>query len=304
MAEYKFPDFDTSYWRKDDKDWMADRVARWPELEAMLKYEKPSKGRAIIKQYFLRGKLPDWDKLRHWGSYSGHLDLFLFLWMHPSHDKDFLKQLRDQFCQSIVIKARDIRCGFGDLFSPAIVMACQPYTDEEVDGAGLIKNVLYIGENEFYFDVLMEDIEYLDKDLEFLYLDDYPPEKISVRVPTALFDWFTLMARWLCIEKMRKPNEDMLFQYDQPLEWWYNCRERNENYFAKVAQKEARRENYRKALYRIHNFNTEKEGDTCRTRFVHKMRKILDEREFISEFKQMWEDVKAGKVEVGDPWKW
>jgi hypothetical protein len=29
----------------------------------------------------------------------------------------------------------------------------------------------------------------------------------------------------------------------------------------------------------------------------------LDDREFFPEFKQMWLDVKAGKIEVQDPWE-
>jgi len=60
---------------------------------------------------------------------------------------------------------------------------------------------------------------------------------------------------------------------------------------------------YQKALYCFYHFDTEKEGDTSQTHFVNKIRKILDEREFIPEFKKMWLDVKADKIEVKNPWK-
>jgi hypothetical protein len=33
------------------------------------------------------------------------------------------------------------------------------------------------------------------------------------------------------------------------------------------------------------------------------MRKILDERPFIKDIKTMWEKVKAGEVQVEDPWE-
>ena len=101
---------------------------------------------------------------------------------------------------------------------------------------------------------------------------------------------------WLCIKKMRPINEDMLYQYDRPLEWWYECRARNEDYFSGDLRAEALRNSFGKALYRICHFDTNLEGDTCRTRFVHRMRKILDERPFIKEFKDMWGKVKSGDV--------
>jgi hypothetical protein len=201
-----------------------------------------------------------------------------------------------------VIKRGDIGAGYGMLFEPAITYACQQNANLEHNELDLPKQIFYSGNNEFYFDVMMEDVEYLDSELEFIYMEGYPPEKIIVGVPTIPFNYISSMSRWLCIKQMRALNLDMLFQYDRPLEWWYRCRTRDENYFENQGQAEKRRQNYRKYLFRICHFDTDKEGDTCRTRFVQKMRKMLDEREFISEFKQMWEEVKAGKVGVKKPW--
>jgi hypothetical protein len=101
---------------------------------------------------------------------------------------------------------------------------------------------------------------------------------------------------------MHAINNDMLFQYDVPLEWWYQSCTEKEDYFHKGMQGDGEWPFVEKALWRIHNFNTEKEGDTPRTRFVHKMRKILDERHFIKDVEDMWRRVKADKVTVEDPW--
>ncbi len=294
---YQFPEFDTSYWKNKDKDWVLDRKQQWLKIEPMLKYDKKSRGISAIKQYFMRGKLPDWDKMRDWNGWERHVDLFMFVWLHPSEDKDFLIHLRDQYAKSVVIKAEDIGKGYELFFSSSIVLASQTNV-----GWGL-ENVRYTGKNEFLFDVLMQDIDYMNEPLNFLNLTYSPPEKVILGVPISSFSHINLSSKWLCLMKMHPINEDFLYQYDRPLDWWYNCRAQNEDYFSSHAQAENLRNVFRKALYRIHNFNTQKEGDTCRTRFVHKIRKILDEREFISEFKQMWEDTKAGKIEVKDPWK-
>lgn len=299
---YKFPEMDTSFWKTKDKDWMAQRKSEWPRIEEMLKGHKASRGISIAKQYYLHGKLPDWDKLRDWENHSRHLDLFLFLWMHPKQDKAFLKTLRDQYAKSVVIKREDIGAGYGLLFEPATTYACQQNDALKHNELELPINIFYSGDNEFYFDVLMEDVEYLNDELEFLYMDGYAPERLVVGVPTIPFSYISSMSRWLCLNEMRALNKDMLFQYDRPLEWWYDCRTHDENYFDNRGQAAKRRQNFHKYLYRIFNFDTDKEGDTCRTRFVRKMRRMLDEREFISEVKQMWEDVKAGKVEVKKPW--
>lgn len=97
---------------------------------------------------------------------------------------------------------------------------------------------------------------------------------------------------------MTAVNEDFLFQYDRPLEWWYMCRPVVEDAFDKETFPDNQRKLVKIALYRIYHFDTQKEGDSCRTRFVHKMRKILDERPFIKEFEAMWAQVKSGKIQV------
>jgi len=301
INKYKFPELDTSYWLLKDKAWMQKRIKEWEAIELMLFYKKPKKGRTAIKNYFLKGKLPDWDKLRHWNSYERHLDLFMFLWLHPSSDREVLLKLRDNYITSVVIRLEDIDRGYGVLTGELITMASQEYTVEEKEGLKYL--ILTEGKGELLFDVMISKFDSTEKELEFLYLDDSPPEKRIFKTPIDNPKSIYKMGRWLCISNFTSINKEFLYQYDQPLEWWYHGLSQNEAYFDKEAQSEAVRRNFREALYRIYHFDTQKEGDTCRTRFVHKIRKILDEREFITEFKQMWIDVKSGKTTIKDPWK-
>lgn len=295
--EYQFPEFDTSYWKVKDKEWMSERAKNWIEIERMIKLHKPAKGRSIAKQYYMKGKLPDWEKLRDWNSDMRHVDLFLFLWLHPSKDKEFLIKLRDQYIQSKVVTRHDIGHGFGIFFRDAIAMASQDYSDDQI-AEGRIDHVVVTGANEFYFDVLMQDIDYLNQGVELLGLPGNPPKMSDIRAPKTSFQGLNTMSKWLCIKNMRPINEDMVLQYERPLEWWYNCLERNEDFFSSYAQTENLRNAFRKVLYRIHHFDTEAEGDTCRTRFAHRIRKILDERSFIGEIEEMWVGVNSGDIQV------
>ncbi len=299
MTEYIFPEIDKSYWLTSDKEWKSKRKDVWARIEPMLKSTKTSRGKTAIKQYFLTGKMPDWDKFRQWASYERHIDIFMFLWLHPSWDKEVLTPLREAYIASDLVQPDDIKIGFIVFLRCSIISACQDYTGFPAEE---MKHVLVAdGHNELLFKILIGDSSKKEYLLEPA--NTYPPYSVIFKLPESQLRSLNEMGRWLCIKEMHPINEDMLFQYDQPLEWWYESCTTDEDYFIKQAQETAHREFFRKALYRIHNFNTQKEGDTCRTRFVHKIRKILDEREFISEFKQMWEDTKAGKIEVKDPWQ-
>jgi len=300
MNECKFPDIDTSFWKLDDKVWKEARKQDWLRIEPMLASTKSSRGKTAIKQYFLTGKMPDWEKFSQWENSERHVDIFIFLWLHPSWDEAVLSPLRDEYMAFDWLAEGDIDVGFNNFLSWSTIMACQGYANvpEEDHKHELVTD----GHNELLFKVLMGDMNKQEYTLDFSKVY-YPPYSRTFKLPKSQLRLVNEMGRWLCINKMRPINEDMLFQYDQPLEWWYASCTKDEDYFVKQAQQEAHREFFRKALYRFHHFDTEKEGDTCRTRFVHKIRKILDEREFINEFKQMWHDVKAGKIEVVDPWE-
>jgi hypothetical protein len=284
-----FPGIDTSYWKMHDKVWIAERKEQWLAIEPMFQYgaSKTKRAVGIIKQYFLKGKLPDFKALRSWHPYFGHLDLFNFIWLHPSWDETVLLPLRDAYIAHKYIKDDDVLNGFGLMNSCCLVRPCCKYTQEE----SLI--ILRTDHNQVMFKVMMADLQQTE----------YLVDGAIRQLPKSKLFHLTLMSEWLCLENMYAYNEDMVFQYDLALEWWYQSCPENEDFFErkKVQYTDCISDLYR-YLYRIHHFDTEKEGDTCRTRFVHKMKNILDEREFISEFKQMWLDVKADRVDIEEPW--
>ena len=290
MNEVTFPDIDTHYWRVDDKSWVAERKAQWATIEPRLKngMHKPQKAIPIIKRYYLKGAMPDFTKIAEWKGGYAHLDLLSFIWMHPSRDRVLLTKLRDAYIQSPLVGEREAWQGIGGLLAAGEITANYEWRDGEEEDAA---NRMYTGENEFLFDILVGDLSkhvYPEKGGSGWSVDKL---RGSYR---GLFD----MSEWLCNKQLNYINEDCLFQYDNYLEYWYSsCIQVKDNDEREI------RKILKMGLYRIHHFDTEQEGDTCRTRFVQKMRKILDEREFIEEIKTMWAQVKTGEINPDDPWK-
>ncbi|MDE1462686.1 hypothetical protein [Spartinivicinus poritis] len=154
----------------------------------------------------------------------------------------------------------------------------------------------YTGENELLFDILIGDLA------EPVYPEKGEASWSIDKLRGEYRDIFG-MTQWLCNKQLNYINKDCLFQYDNYLEYWcLSCFKLKET--DAVAKRKAFEDwdLIQEGLYRIYHFDTEKEGDTCRTRFIHKMRRILDEREFIPEFKQMWLDIKSNKINVEEPW--
>jgi hypothetical protein len=96
-SEISFPDIDSSCWQTKDKAWMEPRKTEWEKIARMLQHHKSAKALTVIKQYYLRGKMPDWEKFIDWDDYRGHLDIICFLWLHPSWDEVVLRLLRDAY---------------------------------------------------------------------------------------------------------------------------------------------------------------------------------------------------------------
>ena len=292
-TEYLFPDIDTSYWRVNDKQWIADRKAQWANIEPKLGSIKTKRGISIIKQYFLRGKMPDWEKLKYWDESYRHIDLFMFLWMHPTWDIKVLTELRNQYLFEDVATLEDINRGIALFLDQAIVGARRNYSNdpERERLMGLHTDM----HNELLFQVLFDDLKQQEYEVH-RYDDLFEKDRTySVKVPQSSIEHVALMGAWLSINELKPANLDFLYQYDQPLGWWINGIPKDEDYFRTAPQAQGLRDSIRKALYRIAHFDTQKEGDTCRTRFVYKMRKILDERDFIPDFKQMWVEAQVGK---------
>jgi hypothetical protein len=288
----EFPVVDTTYWKTKDKEWMAARHEQWATIESYFRgpATKSKKAKGILKRYFLHGAMPDFKALKSWKSDERHLDLFCFLWLHPSWEPAVLVPLRDAYIHSPLVLEEDVSVGMELLFRYGSIIAAQDFSER-----GEVLDILQTdGHNKILFEVMMGDIS----------LDTLPElggawqrKKFSFSIPFV----FT-MTKWLCNKKLHIINNDCLYQYDVFLEFWYKSCAVGEEYFKKNGN-----ERYlsiiEEALYRIYYFDTEKEGDTCRSRFVVKIRKILDDREFIQDFKQLWLDVKAGKIQVENPWK-
>jgi len=286
---------DTSYWLVKDQAWMTERKGQWETIEPRLKngMNKAQRAISIIKRYFLKGAVPDFEALSDWKSDFRHLDLLCFIWLHPSKDKRVLKALRDAYIHSPLVDESDVWLGIGGFLRGGEIDASIEFKKGKKDTSGWRK---YTGENEMLFDILIGDLS----------VPVYPENGgacWSIDKFRAPFDILFPMGQMLCNQSLNYINEDCLFQYDNYLEYWYLSCPQDEDYFSLNKLNQHQYPYFEQALYRIHHFDTEKEGDTCRSRFVHKMRKMLDEREFISEFKQMWLDVKLDKVEVKNPWK-
>ncbi len=305
MSEYSFPDIDTSYWKTKDKDWMAERKSQWEVLAPKLKERKHKSQRAItiIKRYYLQGKMPNFEALSDWNPEYSHLDLFCFIWMHPSRDESLLRALRDDYMHYSLITEQNVWHGIGGLLADGEITATVPFIKDGKpikDGriADRATTCIFTNENEFLFDILIGDLSQ----------SRYPERGgagWSIDKLRGTFRNVFAMSRILCLEALHPINQDALCQYDNYLEYWYQSCLHVPSKGPYQIKNELldEMEFIGRGLYRIHYFDTDKEGDTCRTRFVHKMRKILDEREFISEFSQLWQDVKAGKIKVENPWK-
>src|SRR5688572_11362615 len=94
---------DTSYWKTKDAEWVAQREAQWPAIERMVGAERRKSEINVIKDYFMRGKMPNWKKYKEWNGDCRHVDLKVFLWLHPSDDHEVLKSLYKTYMESALI---------------------------------------------------------------------------------------------------------------------------------------------------------------------------------------------------------
>lgn len=292
---------DTSYWLTKDKSWMEERKAQWPAIEKSVSLNRKKTETNVIKQYFLRGKMPKWEKYRDWNDIFRHLDLTMFLWLHPSNNPEVLKALHKDYMESELIDAQDIIAGYGSFLGHELMRATAPYTSLEE------YPFPYMGEkNIILFRIMFNDMDYVKNAICSLVGGQENFDKKAKHVFEFLgFMHFLYIRSWLSQDPTLPLALNCLYQYDEVLEWCLTTMiaDKNKNEFLDGLNTPAYLQAFQKALYCIHHFDTDKEGDTCRTRSVYKIRKILDEREFLPEFKQMWSDIKADKIEVKNPWK-
>lgn len=300
MEKFELANIDTSFWLTRDKTWMDDRKAQWPAIEKVVSDNRRKMDVNVIKQYFLRGKMPKWEKYQGWDDLFRHLDLMHFLWLHPSNDPEVLKQLYIGYMESELIHERDVMLGYGLFLKHEFVMAASSHKSiEEYPFPFMGKK------NITLFRVMFEDIVYAKNSICRRVGGQEKFDKKAKNIFECLgYHHFLKMWLWLLQDPQSPLMLNSLYQYDEVVEWCMTTMTTNKsNEFLEDIKPPVGLKEYQKALYCLSHFDTEEEGDTCRTRFVHKIRRILDEREFIPEFKQMWLGVKSGKIEVKDPWK-
>lgn len=291
---------DTSHWKTKDKEWIDQRQAQWAAIEKIIGLNRRKSEVKVIEQYFLRGKMPNWEKYKDWDNLYRHLDLDLFLWLHPSNDTEVLKNLYKTYMESDLIHERDVLRGYGEL------------TDNEFLRAPLSWKSLeeypypFRGEkNIILFRVMFDDMDYVkERILSLVGGQENFSKKTSQIFEFLGYHHFLRMRLWL-LQDIKSPLcLNSLYQYDDVLEWCLTTLTPNkEKEFSEGLHTREYLQAFQRALYCLHHFDTEKEGDSCRTSAIHKIRKILDERTFVPEFKQLWEDTKAGKIEVKKPWE-
>jgi hypothetical protein len=291
---------DTSYWETKDQDWVAQRQAQWPSLERVLAPSRRKSELNTIKDYFMRGKMPNWKKYKEWDGDDRHVDLKMFLWLHPSDDHEVLKDLYRIYMESDLINELDVIKGYGSFVSHEFLSATSSKkTIEEYPFPFMgTKNIIL-------FRVMFEDVEYATDRIRSLVGGQANYDKKAREIIEFLgYHHFLHIRRWLLQNKTLQLCTNSLYQYDEVLEWCLATLTPNkEKEFSEGLHTREYLQAFQRTLYCLHHFDTEKEGDTCRTRFIRKIRKILDERTFVPEFKQMWEDTKAGKIDVKKPWE-
>lgn len=293
---------DKQYWLTKDKAWMAARKAQWATIERFVEGNRRRSEVNVIKQYFLRGTMPKWEKYRDWGDNDRHVDVSVLLWLHPSSDPDVLTPLFNAYIESNLIHPLDVIRGYSVFMDAEFVAAS--YSTKTIDDY-LFR---YMGnKNIIVFRILFEDIAYVKEKVAALVAEDYRGlvGKFEGTLERFGYVHLLMMSSWLLIDKNSFLIPNFLYQYDEVLDWCVTdiLTEHATEAFLKAIEPKAGLYDYQKGLYCIYHFNTEEEGDTCRTHLVHKIRKMLDEHDFIPEFKQIWEDVKAGKVDIKNPWK-
>lgn len=291
---------DKSFWKTKDKEWVRLRKESWLHVADILSIRKDKKALGIIKKYYLKGELPDWQKVNeswpHKDKTNRHLDLVTLLWLHPSQDYEVLKPLRDAYFQGFGRAPGDVLAGMLLLLELGIHMPClngaKYEEDSAVNGGYKVTYISLEGEEKLLFDLVYSD----GVGLDFKFAEDSKP--ICSLAPSDVSLGYA--GRWLVFDSITEHAKHMLLKYEEPIKLM--CKNICSN--PKIAaQFNSSDMEISIALYRIHHFDTAKEGDSPRTTFVTKMRKALDEEPFFPAFKALWEQIKKGEIEVEKPWE-
>lgn len=277
---------------------MTERHRKWTALEYPLAYDlgKSKWALDIIKRYYLKGVMPDFEELRNVKFRNGHLDLLCFIWFHPSRDELLLQQLRDQYVHSPLITEQDVGPCIEAFINSGILLSSNCFEEGgDSSYSDSVRKRMITGENELLFDVLLGDINYPK-------IPEQQSSSWSINKFDLIYSPLMWAAWFLRADKLYPANDDVLSQYDEYLDYWYHSIRREDIIEEQRSELKELKEYYEQYLYAIYYFDVEREGDTSRSRMVRKFRKLFDDRDFLPEFEQIWADVKAGKIEKKDLW--
>jgi hypothetical protein len=279
----RFPEIDTSYWKPSSKIWMKKRRSEWKLIEHMLPSHFTKKQTKYFKNYFLKGEIAfDED-----AGFEDKFKLFYYLWLHPSWDEQILSKLRNDYLRYECVRRRYFFYNINLIKEHFVRYAC---SDDDLS----TKTVIHTKDNESLFNAIIGDHEKCGYWIHghFVPLD----------IPKAdLFD-LDLMGRWLCIQHLSPANEGMLYQYERPLEWWYQSVNANSDV---LTEKDYNDKKWKLslALYRIYNYKSYDHANPQQECFVERITKILDEREFLPEISEIIAAAKDDRIMVKDPWQ-
>lgn len=309
MHKDPLDDFDTSYWQPKDPAWMAGRESQWREVEVLLYLlNKSKKAKGIIKRYFFKGELPSWEKLRDWDSSERHLDLMLFLYLHPSQDDAVLAPLREAYFHSTYVVPDDILVGARQLRSIGLIRSHSMCRDDVLKELPHLENtplfcngdrISLLAHTGFNNERLFRLI-FVDPDLCIITRSGFRDRELPQHSLLDIWRW----SEWLTWKLSLMPREaaDMLYQYDYPLDFWYSQCGCDIQRFTRDVRLEAHVSMLLLAFYRFQHFLNEHDEADPRVPFVRKLVQFIDSREFVSPFKRLWEEVKSGEVVVDKIW--
>lgn len=291
---------DTSYWLTKDKAWVVARKKQWPAIEKMLGNNIKRSAVKVIESYFLRGKMPKWEKYCD-DSYEGlrHLHLSYFLWLHPSSDPEVLRPLYRCYMESNLIHPRDVILGYRTFISHEFISAISKKSLKAYEYP-------FMGEkNIIIFRLLFEDIDYAKQCMFTLLGGQEGFDKYAQGVFDSLgYVHIPFIKEWLLLGSKSPLMLNSLYQHDEVLDWCLTTFSKNrEREFLDSLAFPINVLDFQKDLYCIYHFDNEKNEDSCRSQALVKVRQLLDDNDFIPEFKQMWEGIKSGEIEVKNPWK-
>lgn len=302
MLEIDVYNLDRSYWKVKDKEWVATRKAEWARIERWVSFDRLKGEAKILEQYFLRGKTPDWGvfKADKFKNQKMLLDAMSLLWLHPSNDVDVLRSLFKGYVEHSDVRPVDIATGLAHFLECEFTRSTMPVKSLDA------YDFTYMGKkNKVLFDAMYGDIEFLTT------IPDLFREKVRKGIFTKFEKNFyvsqgyiNLLNASLWLNKasyIEEINNDSLFQYEDVLEYIYQCCLNDSDYFKDLHPDGV--PSFHRLCTRVYEANEKHPADSIYANSAAYLCKMFDEREFAPEFKKMWLDVKAGKIEVEDAWE-